>query len=269
MNTIFDDVHYSVVFAERRDVGAEWNRIVWDRNHLQVGCHRLYYLTEGSGMIDLYGREVHLVPGRVYFVPAFSVRHSETAAGMNKYYIHFQTASPLPELYRYFDDRYSVAANETTEALFRTVTECYTGNTPTAHMKVQGAMNLLMSDFFENFTSRADLSRFMKVLLYIGENYTHNIALADLAAMMNISTMYFSNSFKRAFNISPKQYILNKRLAESQRLLLETDMTVKEIAYAVGFENENYFSEFFSQKLGIGALKFRARSRLPRTHETL
>jgi AraC-like DNA-binding protein len=74
---------------------------------------------------------------------------------------------------------------------------------------------------------------------------------------MNISTMYFSNAFKRVFNISPKQYILNKRLMESQRLLLETEMSVAEIAYAVGFDNENYFSEFFSSRVGISALKFR------------
>lgn len=268
MNTIFDDVHYSVVFAERRDVGPEWSRIVWDRNHLQVGCHRLYYLTSGSGTLELYGREVPLYPGRVYFVPAFSVQRSETE-GMNKYYVHFQTASPLPELYRYFDDRYWVPATAATDTLFRTVTEAYTGNTPAAHMRVQGAMNLLMADFFEKFTSRADLSRFMPVLLYIGENYNRSITLAELASLMRISPMYFSNSFKRAFNVSPKQYILNKRLAESQRLLLETDLSIKEIAYAVGFENENYFSEFFSRKLGIGALRFRARSRLPRTHETL
>ena len=36
-------------------------------------------------------------------------------------------------------------------------------------------------------------------------------------------------------------------------------MSVKEIAYEVGLENENYFSEFFSHKIGISALKFRKR----------
>lgn len=41
--------------------------------------------------------------------------------------------------------------------------------------------------------------------------------------------------------------------------MLEGRMSVKEIAYEVGFENENYFSEFFSHKIGISALKFRKR----------
>ena len=136
-------------------------------------------------------------------------------------------------------------------------------------MKVRGAMDLLLADFFtEPVVDRHSLLRFERVLYYIEENYKKNISLSELASLMNISTMYFSNSFKSAFHISPKQYILNKRLTESQRLLLETDLSVKEIAYAVGFENENYFSEFFSAKVGISALKFRMRD-LPRTRESL
>ena len=85
---------------------------------------------------------------------------------------------------------------------------------------------------------------------------------------MNISTMYFSNYFKQVFHVSPKQYILNKRLSEGQRLLLESEMSVKEIAYAVGFENQNYISEYFSKKVGISALKFRNRE-LPRKRENI
>ena len=80
--------------------------------------------------------------------------------------------------------------------------------------------------------------------------------------------MYFSNYFKKTFRISPKQYVLNKRLMESQRLLLESRLSIKEIAYQVGFENENYFSEFFAQRVGISALKFRKRE-LPTTRESI
>ena len=59
-------------------------------------------------------------------------------------------------------------------------------------------------------------------------------------------------------SVSPKQYILGKRLVQSQYLLAKTDLSVKEIAESVGFENENYFSEYFSAKIGISALRYRA-----------
>ena len=180
---------------------------------------------------------------------------------MTKYFIHFQSTSSFFSLYRYLSDKYSVPATGETEYLFKTVVDNFTDVSISARFKVQGAMNLILSDFVSDVTSAIpDLVKFDEVLKYIDENYKKNITLDELASIMNISTMYFSNYFKKVFRISPKQYVLNKRLTESQRLLLESRMSIKEIAYEVGFENENYFSEFFSSKVGVSALKFRKRA---------
>jgi len=259
-NDLFEKRSYSVAFAERREIGDEWNLVKWDKYHREIGYHRLYLLTEGEATIRLYDTELKLLPGNIYFIPAFSVHESFIAGQMNKYYIHFQSDSPIFSLYRYFSGKYFVKANEMSEYLFKTVVENYASDSPGAHLKVEGALDLILSDFIGDISAeRQSLSRFVDVLEYIDENYKKQITLDELAAIMNISSMYFSNYFKSTFHISPKQYILNKRLTESQRLLLESRMSVKEIAYAVGFDNENYFSEFFSAKVGISALKFRKR----------
>ena len=60
-----------------------------------------------------------------------------------------------------------------------------------------------------------------------------------------------------SFHVSHEQYILGRRLFESQCLLTSADLSVEQVTEQVGFEKENYFSEFFSQKVGISALKFR------------
>ena len=92
-NILFKNATYSVAFAERRDVGNEWNLVKWNSDHLQIQYHRLYYLTEGAATLRLYDRDLLLVPGQVYFIPAFSVRESNIEGKMNKYYIHFQSDS--------------------------------------------------------------------------------------------------------------------------------------------------------------------------------
>ena len=144
--------------------------------------------------------------------------------------------------------------------LFDTVLETYKDPSYSSYMRLQGAMNLIMADFLDGISANlGSIARFLPVLTYINENYKSKILLSDLASIMNVSPMYFSGLFKSAFNISPRQYILNKRLTESQRLLLSTELTVKEIAYEVGFENENYFSEFFTAKVGVSARHFRNR----------
>ena len=259
-DTMFDGGTYSVALAEMREVGDEWNLVKWNSNHYQIGYHRLYFLTEGEARLRLIDSEITLSPGNVYFIPAYSVRESNIEGRMNKYYIHFQSSSRFFSLYRYFSSRYSTPAVPETEYLFRTVLENYSSSSMSSYFKLQGAMNLILSDFVSEVTAAVpDLMKFDEVLKYIDVNYNKNITLSQLAAVMNISPMYFSNYFKSTFRISPKQYILNKRLMESQRLLLESRLTIKEIAYAVGFENENYFSEFFSAKVGISANKFRKR----------
>ena len=259
-DSLFEAGFYSVVAAVNCEVGNEWNFVKWDSNHPQIQYHRLYFLTEGSATLRLYDRDLLLLPGKVYFIPAFSIKESYIEGKMNKCYIHFQSDSAFFSLYRYLSDKYSVDASPETEYLFRTVVESYKDSSVSARFKVQGAMNLILSDFVSDVTASVpDLVKFNEVLKYIDENYKKKITLDELSSIMNISTMYFSNYFKRIFHISPKQYVLNKRLTESQRLLLEGRMSVKEIAYEVGFENENYFSEFFSQKIGISALKFRKR----------
>jgi AraC-like DNA-binding protein len=259
-DSLFETGTYSVVAAVNRDVGNEWNFVKWDINHPQIQYHRLYLLTEGSATLRLFDRELTLLPGQVYFVPAFSVKESRIEGKMNKYYIHFQSTSSFFSLYRYLSDKYYAPATKETEYLFKTVVDSYKDDSISARFRLQGAMNLILSDFVADVTASVpDLVKFDEVLRFIDENYRKNIMLSELSSIMNISTMYFSNYFKRVFRISPKQYILNKRLTESQRLLLESRMSIKEIAYEVGFENENYFSEFFTSKVGVSALKFRKR----------
>ena len=268
-NPNFLNASYSVVFAERRDIGCEWNNVKWDRYHNDIQYHRLYYLTQGNAKLTLMDTQLYLEPGHVYFVPAFSVIRSNITDKMNKYYIHFQSDLHVFSLYRYLSDKYSVEADDLTERLFRIVVENYSKCDAASRLKVQGAMNLMLSDFLKDANVDVlNLGKFDKVIKYIEENYSKKITLSELAQMMNISTLYFSNYFKRVFRVSPKQYILNKRLTESQRLLLESRLSIKEIAYSVGFENENYFSEFFASKVGISALKFRNRE-LPTTRESI
>lgn len=263
---------YNVSFAERRVIGEEWNLVEWNRKHHEIDCHRLYYRTDADGgkaVLTLFDKKIELVKGRVYFIPAFSVLQSEIDGQMDKYYIHFRSSNMVFGLYRYLSGEYSVEESAITKALFDTVVNNYTVDTEQSQMRVQGAMNLLLADFISDASVDSHaLVKFNGVLEYIEEHYKSDISIEQLSKIMNVSPTYFSNSFKKAFHVSPKQFILNKRLTESQQLLLETDMSVKEIAYAVGFENENYFSEFFAQKIGVSALKYRKRA-FPKERESI
>lgn len=119
-----------------------------------------------------------------------------------------------------------------------------------------------MADLLSNIAVSPDkVGKFKAALSYAEEHYHENLRVDTLAKIMNLNTVYFSNSFKDSFHVSPKQYILGKRFYKSQQLLANTELSVKEIAERVGFENENYFSEFFSAKAGVSALRYREITR--------
>ena len=179
---------FSVSFAERRDVGDEWNLVEWNKKHLEIDCHRLYYRTDedgGEATLHLIDRTINLVAGKLYFIPAFSILQSKINGKMNKYYIHFRSNSPELRLHRFLSDRYSIDSTLMTTHLFETVIENYAKNTLESKMKVDGAMQLLLSDFFkESSSAHMDLARFESVLSYIEENYNVEIPISLLAAKM-------------------------------------------------------------------------------------
>ena len=255
---------FLISYANVREIGEEWNLIKWNKEHKEIDCHRLYFRSDdGNAKVTLHliDGKLELLPNKIYFIPAYSVLQSEIQGVMNKYYIHFRTDSLLFNLYRFFSNNYCVDAPEFTESLFSTIVENYTKDSSEASMKVQGAMNLLLSNFLKGLdTQNRNLIKFTKVVKYIDEHYNENLTITQLAKILNVSEKHFAKTFKKVFLISPHQFVINKRLTESQKLLLETNLSVKEIAYTVGFDNENYFSELFASKIGVSALKFRKRA---------
>ena len=252
---------YFIMDAAFARLDGDWGRNVWNPRDNPIGYHALYYRTDHSDthpLLHTVDGTVELLPDRVYFIPAYSVLYSEIDGEADKYYIHFQSDDIPYGLYRHIADRCFVPADGLTRGLFETVIENHRRHTPVADQKVRGAMELLLADLSALVAVQPrEIERFRPVLEAVETRYADKLTVAQLAARMNLSTVYFSAAFKAAFHVSPKQYLLGKRLIESLRLLARTDLTVREIAAKVGFDNELYFSEFFSQKMHMTASQYR------------
>ena len=140
---VFERLAFSVVFAEGGDVGEEWNDVVWDKWHRHIGCHRLYYLTDGEATIKLIDKALRLVPGVIYLIPAYSVVESRISGSMNKYYVHFQSDEQAFSLFRYLSDSYEIPSDAMTEGLFEIIVNNYTVDTQTAKMNSKRLSHLL------------------------------------------------------------------------------------------------------------------------------
>jgi len=90
-----------------------------------------------------------------------------------------------------------------------------------------------------------------KIRFLIREQVETDIVMQDIAADFNMGYSYFRKMFKKYTGVSPKQYHLQLKIVRAKGLLLNTDMSVKEVCYTLGFQSTSYFSRIFKQKMGI------------------
>ena len=97
-----------------------------------------------------------------------------------------------------------------------------------------------------------------KAVEYIWEHYADpDLGIETLCAYLGVSAAYFSTVFKNSTGLSFKEYLNKVRIEESKILLLNTDFSIIDIAIAVGFEDQSYFSKVFKKYTGTTPKQFR------------
>ena len=100
-----------------------------------------------------------------------------------------------------------------------------------------------------------------QVKKYIQENYREEIVLADLSEHINVSIYHLSHIFKDKMGVSPIKYVIQCRMEQAKKLLLETNLSVTEIAGNVGYNNSNYFSMLFKKMNGQSPRVYRRQKK--------
>lgn len=123
--------------------------------------------------------------------------------------------------------------------------------------KLQETVEVFTESMFNYIPSKNnDLIR--RAMLYISKNYSSNITLENVATHVHLNPAYFSSLFKQAAGSSFKEYLNMIRIEEGKRLLSNTDYSIIDIAIAVGFEDQSYFSKVFKKYTGLTPKQYRS-----------
>jgi AraC-like DNA-binding protein len=96
-----------------------------------------------------------------------------------------------------------------------------------------------------------------RVREYVEGHLSDSIDLPTLAAVAGFSIHHFARGFKQSVGVTPHHYLTQKRVERAQDMLAHTELSLSEIAYAMGFSDQSHLARHFRQMLGITPGQFR------------
>lgn len=92
---------------------------------------------------------------------------------------------------------------------------------------------------------------------YLNDSLDSDIHVDALARLTGMSVQGFISAFRRSFQTTPYQYLLDRRIDRAQVLLAATSRSIAEIAVSVGFSTPGHFATAFKRRVGVSPSVFR------------
>ncbi len=259
--------HPVIVDVVRRDVPF-WEsysyRLLRERTRLST----LAVVTEGSGLYELNGETVPLEAGTVFQVFPYSHMLITTTAArpLSFYSVHFQAGVvdwdggfavkgerlPLPMAASY-GARSGLA--ERFGELFELWQSKEAGYEWRAKLHLLQTIDLLLKLTPEGAEPSGEVVE--RAIRLMRERYREELDRDELAEAVSLSPAYFSTLFKKVTGFGPMQYLGKIRVDHAKTLLRTTDLSIAEVAQAVGFTDAFYFTRVFTKATGFSPRDYR------------
>lgn len=193
-----------------------------------------------------------------------------TETGWNEYYIGFEGSiidnmvkqnfiSPTEQIL-------DIGFNEELINLFSTAIKVAKDERRATQQCLSGIiMNILGLVFYlsQNLNSESERTRQIveRAKIAMSENIDKNIDIKLLAEDLGISYSLFRRTFKEYTGYPPSKYFQEIKLRKAKQLLLETDMSIKEISFELDFNSYEYFLATFKKKTGLTPFTYRNKLR--------
>ena len=100
------------------------------------------------------------------------------------------------------------------------------------------------------------------VIAYINDNIDNRLDLEKLAELTSWNYMHFIRMFSKYMNVTPYQYVLQKKIEKSKVQISETDLKLSHIAQDLSFSSYSNFCTVFKRETGENPADYRKRSKL-------
>lgn len=241
----------------------------WEKGRKLDGYYIIYVPT-GTGYFETKNQSIKIHAGDALLIYSDDWHRykPEDTTGWEEYWVGFKgsyieqyvLADLFPQKESYLK---KVGYQPEVVMLFNQLTELFKKETPILKKVAFGYLLQIIAYFTmpteEKTHTHRDSFLVTESMAYIRQHLSDNIDFQHLAQSFNMSYSRYRSIFKNNTGLAPHQFLINERIECARRLLANTEMSIKEIAYKSGFPSPPYFSRIFQQKTGVTPSRERER----------
>jgi len=239
-----------------------WNGIYMPRSNHMInrGYHGLVLIRDNPHIYTFdNGMSIEAKPGHILYLPKGCSYRINDIKACNCVAINFNITEDTDYPPEQFDVKEQM--QEYSE-LFQIASRFWDGKYTGYSFKIKSILYQIlylmnMKNHLE-YVSKKTAEKLSFIIEYIGTHYTEKeLSVKSLSDLLDISEVYFRNQFRKAYGVTPMQYIKQIRMTRAIELL-ESDMyKVSEVAHIIGYSSEYYFCREFKKFTGLTPMKFK------------
>jgi len=237
-----------------------------------ISQHIIIYCIEGYGWIEINKKRIGISPSQFIAIPA-NTPHRYGADEKNPwsiYWAHFkgENAAFIADLIVKNSDDYKpqLAFSEDRIGLFDDIYDNLENGYGDDTLRY---VNMIFYHFLSSMIYEDKFNRKKKtvttdmvdlVIKLMQDNIQQTITLKQMADFSNLSVTHFSSLFRKKTGHSPIEYFNHLKIQKACQYLAFTAMTVKELSFCVGVDDQYYFSRMFTRLMGVSPSAYRKRN---------
>ena len=228
----------------------------------------LHCVVSGKGIFRAERQVYHLSTNDVFIIfPGVDVYYEADSQKPWEYYWVAFNGTEARRLLEHtgFSKESPVLHLEDTDILRTLLMNIYKarGNTPEADAEMTGHLHLFLGEMMRKTRTDRPMAETVDYLTqavsFIERNSARPIRIEEIAAAVGVSRSQLYRAFMDKFSLSPLNYLRNHRINEACALLRRNELSVANVATAVGFADPLYFSRVFREVKGISPSAYRSK----------
>jgi len=203
--------------------------------------------------IEYQNKQIELVDNSICFFPAV-VNYTRIAKEDKLIVIHFKTFNYLSNEIEEFHP----TKPQKYRALFEEMLNCWNAKGISYKHETASILNRIFAELYkDNKKAQNSTSKIYRSIQYIEENcYKKEFSLLDAVKKSYISETYFRKIFEKEYGISPKKYVIKRRIKYATSLIISGYYTLQEVSELCGYNDYKHFSVEFKKVIGVSPSKY-------------